>query len=236
MLLVLILCIAGSALADEGCLIVNGSGTVNLPADQVSVNLGVSMEAEDLTVLQTQVNGIMDAIYNALLAEGLEKENISTGYIQILPNYKPQEDIRIFSRDGSAAGELSIAGYSMASTLSIFTGDIDRVGSYIDAAFAAGANSLKSISFSLKDDSEARKAALKLAVQDASDKAETIAEASGSELEGILQIREGGTSSYSNSNGARYAMTETAAYGGETAVHAAQISVTANVEITYELK
>ena len=77
-----------------------------------------------------------------------------------------------------------------------------------------------------------------MAVQNAFEKAEVIAKAGGREIEGILSIDEGGNS-YDYSNGvtgvkAEYASVDAAAAG--TTVHAAQIAVTANVKISFEIK
>lgn len=233
--LALLLMIAGSALADEGRLLVSGSGTVYMQADRVSASLGVNMSGEDLADVQRQANAAVNAICDALLAAGLDEKGISTNYIYINPRYEYISDTSL----SRAGGEQQVlVGYTVNNSLTIETSDIDMIGTYIDAAFSAGANTFDSINFSVVDDSEARVRALELAVQDARVKAEVIAAASGKTLGEIEEIAEGGSGSYSNSasGGARYAMLESAAYDAGTTVRAAQISVTANVEISYELK
>ena len=119
------------------------------------------------------------------------------------------------------------------------TADIENIGTYIDIAFAAGANTFDSISFSVKDDSAARKEALELAVQNAREKAEVIAMAAGKQLGEIEQISEASYQEYSyeSNDGANIAYAkEAAAAGVETTVRAAQVSVSAKVEISYELQ
>lgn len=222
--LMLALLLGCGALA-EAELNVTGTGTVYMQADLVSASLGVNMNGVDLEELQQQVNLTMANICTALVEAGLEEKDISTNYLYISPRY-----------DYSGETE-AIIGYSINNTLSIRTRDIEKIGAYIDAAFAAGANSFDSIEFSVVDDSEARKQALTLAVEDARAKAETIAAAAGMQLGGIKTIAEGSQQDYwynSTSGSVQYAMTEAAAVGGTT-VRAAQVKLSAEVQVCYDL-
>lgn len=225
MLLALCLMLGCGALADV-TLNVSGSGTVYMEADIVTASLGVSMNGDDLETLQQQVNDTIAAVCEALQAAGMDAKDITTNYIYISPRY-----------DYSEATE-RIVGYSVNNLLSIRTGDLDKIGTYIDAAFAAGANSFDSISFTVSDDSEARMQALELAVQDAHAKAETIAKASGKQLMGMISITEGETDGYwSNTVGGSvaYARAETSDAAMGTTVRAAQVQVTAKVQVTYDM-
>lgn len=224
--LMMIMLLGCGALA-EGTLNVTGSGTVYVAADRVSASLGISISGEDLAELQNQANERMSAICQALLDAGLEGSNISTNYLYISPRY-------------DYSGEMEkITGYSISNSLTILTDDIDSIGSYIDAAFAAGANTFDSIDFTTKDDSEAQRKALELAVADAQGKAEVIAAASGRSLGDILTISQGEEDDYSYYNstaGSGMLYKEAAAMdGAATTVRAAQIKVSAQVQISYAL-
>lgn len=228
MILALALTLGCAALA-ESELKVTGTGTVYMQADRASAALGVTMTGEDLAELQQRANNTVAAVVDALKAAGLDEKDISTNYIYISPRY-----------DYSGETERMV-GYTINNSMTITTGDIDSIGAYIDAAFGAGANTFDSISFGVQDDSAARKQALELAVQDAQAKAETIAAAAGEVLGPIEEITEGAQSDYypnaTAGSGAKYAMAEAAAEdGAATTVRAAQINVTATVQLTYELQ
>ncbi|MBP3409806.1 MAG: SIMPL domain-containing protein [Clostridia bacterium] len=218
----------GAALADESKLSVSGSGTVYMKADQVGASLGVMLSGEDLAKVQAQVNATVADICTALEAAGLDEKGISTNYIFVSPRYDY----------GVNGNDQELVGYTVNNSLSILTENTEEIGAYIDAAFAAGANTFDSISFSVRDDSEARDEALRLAVQEASRKAEVIAAASGKNLEGILEINEGyQNTAYNSGAGASYKMLATEASGAvDTMVRAAQVSVSASVQIIYEIK
>ena len=226
LLAMLLLC--GGALAEVESLKVTGTGTVYVTADRASASLGVTMTGEDLGELQQQVNETVSAICAALQEAGLDEKDISTNYIYISPRY-------------DYSGEMErMVGYSINNSLTITTDDIDSIGTYIDAAFAAGANTFDSISFSVKDESQAQTKALELAVEDAQSKAQVIAAAAGRELGGILTISQGSEDEYSYYNstaGSGMYMREASAMdGAATTVRAAQIRVNAQVQISYELK
>lgn len=226
MLLIALMLLAPAALA-EGKLVVQGGGTVYMPADQVCITLGVNLTGQDMAELQNEVNSTINAIDAALQEAGLDKNAISTAYIYIYPVY-----------DYDTTPE-EIIGYRINNLLSIATDDIENIGNYIDIAFAAGANTFDSIRFTAKDDSEAQKLALELAVQNAAEKAQIIATASGKTLGDIVLIEDMTENNYyyyaDTANGASaYTLAKESAEVATT-VRASQVSVTASVQIEYEL-
>lgn len=218
-----------SALAElpavGGQLNVSGTGTIYIEADRVKASLGITLTGKDLAELQKDANSRISGICDALINAGLEEEGISTNYIYISPRY-------------NYSGETEeMVGYTVNSSLTLITKNIDSIGEYIDVAFEAGANTFDSISFSISDDSQARQKALELAVQDAQQKAGVIAAAAGKELGNIVRIEEGEGGSYSYYNSVNGIMMEASdsASAGSTTIRAAHIEVTANVAISYDL-
>lgn len=203
---------------------VNGTGEIRVSADTAVISLGV--EARDKNVLKAQqkVNEAIAAIRTVLTEQGIKEENINTEFINIYAIYDYQN------------GQDQLAAYNASSTLAIKVTDMEKVGALIDAAFAAGANTLNGISFSASDTEEAKNEALKMAVADASNKAGILAEASGLKIAGIETISEGGVFSYENNVGNVYAKgidTLEAAADAGTVVQAAKLIVNASVTITF---
>ena len=71
--------------------------------------------------------------------------------------------------------------------------DLDAAGKVIDAAVAAGENTVYGPSLSLSDASKLYREALKKAVADARDRASVLAAAAGRELGRVTAISEGGS-------------------------------------------
>ena len=222
-LLALLLClVSAGAWAEETDLKVTGTGVISVLADQVSVTLGVTETNEDVKTAQETVNAKINAIYEALIAAGVEKKNIGTDRISINAEY---------SRYGD-----KVTGYTASNTITIQSRDIDQVGAYIDLAFEAGANTLESIDFSSSDTEQAKLDALKLAVENARGKADAIASVLGMQVDNVVQVTEIGSYSYgAYASGAKMMNSRLEPADADTVLHAATLQVQAQVEIEFEL-
>jgi uncharacterized protein YggE len=78
--------------------------------------------------------------------------------------------------------------YDAQMTVSAETPKLELLGPTVEAAVKAGAARLNQVSFTLKDDSSARKEAIEKASADAKAKAETLASSMGVKLKEILRI------------------------------------------------
>ena len=216
---------ASFALADTD-ISVTGTGEIRVSADTAVINLGVSSRDTDVLKAQQQVNTSIAAIRKALMAQGVKEENITTDFMNIYAMYDYQND------------QERLAAYNANTTLAIKVNDMDMVGSLIDVAFAAGANTLNGISFSASDTEDAKAEAMKKAVADARQKADILAEAAGLRITGIDSINEGGVYSYENNIGNVYGkgMGVEASEDAGTVVNAAKLVVSASVTVTFEAK
>ena len=106
-----------------------------------------------------------------------------------------------------------------------------------EAAMQAGANRLSGVEFMSSNQTEARDQALTIAVQDGMRKAKVIAAAAGVELPLIpASIVEKESYSYAVSNSVvMYDMAMTTEGSAATTLQAGLLSLTAKVEITYEI-
>lgn len=222
-LLALLLCLTSAgAWAEETDLKVTGTGIISVLADQVSVTLGATETNEDVKTAQETVNAKINAIYEALIAAGVEKKNIGTDRISINVEY---------SRYGD-----KVTGYTASNTITVQSRDNDQVGAYIDLAFEAGANTLESIDFSSSDTEQAKLDALKLAVENARGKADAIASALGMQVDNVVQVTEIGSYSYgAYASGAKMMNSRLEPADADTVLHAATLQVQAQVEIEFEL-
>lgn len=218
LIVALVLLLTPAALA-QGTMTVQGVGSVKVDADRAGINLGVREVAQEVVTAQSQVNERIAAIVDALKAMGVADDAITTNGLGIYPNYNYDE------------GE-TISGYTAYNNIYVTVTDVNNTGAYIDAAFAAGANSLDYVEFSASDTEKAAAQALTLAVESARDKAQVIADAAGVKLGGILEIRDGSDSVY---EGALYARNAVESDAG-TSVMASKQTVSAAVSITFALE
>ena len=228
----MLLCLAilalgtGAALADGTKLSVTGSGTVLVESDLAIVTVGVQETSKDVLAAQSTVNEKIAAIKQALLDAGVQESEINTDSINIYANYDYSDNTEV------------IVGYTARNSLSVRTTDMDNVGSLIDAAFAAGANTLDNVQFTVQDDTQAREQALTMAVEDARRKADVLASAAGLQVASIESISEGGVSVYDSMRNyaADTVMAAEESGGAGTLVQAALVSVDATVSMEFELQ
>jgi uncharacterized protein YggE len=110
------------------------------------------------------------------------------------------------------------------------TSDLSLGGKMIDAATAAGANTIQGLRFSLENFEPVRKDALRLATQQARTNAEAIASGLGMQLGSVVSAEE---SSVAKSTG----LTDVRAGGGtQTPVEIGLVEVSASVVLEAELK
>ena len=228
----MLLCLAilalgtGAALADGTTLSVTGNGTVLVESDLAIVTVGVQETSKDVLEAQSTVNEKIAAIKQALLDAGVEESEINTDSINIYAKYDYSDNTEV------------IVGYTARNSLSVRTTDMDNVGSLIDAAFVAGANTLDNVQFTVQDDTQAREQALTMAVEDARRKADVLASAAGLQVASIERISEGGVSVYDSMRNyaADTVMAAEESGGAGTLVQAALVSVDAMVSMEFELQ
>ena len=212
---------AAAAAAETVKITVSGTGETLVSADTAVITLGVNARDKDVQKAQQKVNETVAAVRRALMDLKVPEEDITTDFINLYVIYDDMND------------QEKVVAYHADSTLAIKATDMDQVGTLIDAAFAAGANTLNGISFSASGTEEAEAASLRAAVANARAKADVLAEASGLKITGIDQISDSGVYSYGNSAGNVYAKSMAAEADGGTVVQAAKLVVSGSVTIVF---
>ena len=163
-----------------GFIEVQGSAEVSVPANLARVTFAVETRAVTAADAAAENADLMDAVLRSLRSGGFVELRLETFGYTLQPEYSFSDDrVR------------TIEAYTALNNVQATVGDVDAVGGVIDAAIAAGANRIGSISFDTDDISEARTRALAEAVGAARAEARTIAESLGRELGPALEVRGG---------------------------------------------
>ena len=218
MMTLALLLLPALALAD-GELTVIGTATVTFQPDMAELSVGVETHGETVSGAVETSAETMNAIMTALQAAGVEAGDLSTS------NYYVGMD---YSYDTMPA---KLVGYYVSHTLNVIVRDIDQIGAVIDAATAAGANQVYGVNFRSSQQGDSYDRALTLAIQEGMRKAQLMAIASGRSLGQLRDIEESGIQAYS----VRAAF-DTAAKASGTSIMPEELSVTASVTMTYELR
>ena len=159
---------------------VAGSGSVTGEPDLATLDLGVAVERETVAEAREAAASAMTAILTSLRANQVAEEDMQTGSLGIHPLYDYGDKGR------------TLRGYMVNNTVRVKVRKLDTLGEVIDDAADAGGNSIviNSIQFMIEDTTPLQTQARKLAVEDAEEKARTLAETSGAELGEPLSITE----------------------------------------------
>lgn len=157
-----------------------GAGVASATADQATINLGVEVTMDTAGEAITENAELMAAVIEALRFQGISDEDIKTTNYNVYAQYDWKEDGR------------ELVGYTVSNMVQVTVKNLDNVGNVIDVAGEAGANSINGISFGLSDEkmAELKSTALVLAMGDAQDKADLIAETLGLTISGVQSVTE----------------------------------------------
>ena len=134
-----------------------------------------------------------------------------------------------------ATRKSNLTGYTATNELIVETRDLDKLGNLIDETTGMGANRINGPRFDITDRENYKRKALRVAIGDAKTTAKVVADAAGVELVQIIQI----TPSYTYPVPVHRGMMESkvmAADQAATPIEPGDLTVTANVTISYEIR
>ncbi|MEK7665278.1 MAG: SIMPL domain-containing protein [Patescibacteria group bacterium] len=200
-----------------------GEATVTASPDVATVTVAVDNTAEDVTSAQTSNSETMNLLLEKVKALGISADDIQTSYYNV---YEATE------WDGEAYVSI---GWTVSNSITIKIRDNALVSSVLDTAGQNGATSISGPSFELEDTDSLKERARVLAIADAQEKALTLSQTLGVELDTVV-----GYSEWTDSSDP-YMLRSYAesAYGGSTSspeIEAGSEEMTLRVSITYRLE
>ncbi|MBO4249407.1 SIMPL domain-containing protein [Halomicrobium sp. IBSBa] len=212
---------AQTAATDNRTVDVGATGAVSAQPDQAVVRVGVETRAGDAATARQQLADNVTQLRDALA--DVEGAQVRTNGYDIGQDYRrpPSEE------------EDPEPRYVARQSFEITINDTDKAGAVIDTAVANGANNVDNVEFTLSADrrDELEEQALEGAMDRARTKATTVAERADLTIEGVETVTtvDRGYRPYAAE------MTATAATdGASTDIDSGPVTVTAQVQVTYE--
>jgi uncharacterized protein YggE len=207
---------------------VAGEASLKAPPDAAVIVLSVVTQNAQALNAQQENARKSDAVINAVKEAAGSNAEIKTSDYSLQPQY-----------DYRSNKLPKIIGYDARNTVAVTMTDLNGVGKVIDAASRAGANSVESVSFILRENSPARGQTLATATQQALTKARSIAEAMGGRVVRIVEEREGGLTSRPVEPGAETRAEYSAMRAAtlvQTPVQAGSMNVRSEVQLVVEIE
>ena len=215
---------------------VTGSALLNVTPDQVLIQLGVQSNGSSPDAVQAANSAAIQAVIQALQAQGIQLKDVTTDYYVIEPVYESYDS-------------LFIKGYRINNMVAVTLREVQNTSKVIATALNAGANQVVNVEFYTSELRKYRDQARELAMQAAQEKAQALAYAASTETGCVLHISENSWSYY---NGWWYGRSQNlwtqntvqnvspdsgqdSGAGGEP-IGLGQIAVKAEVNVTVSLK
>ncbi len=217
---------------------VSGDAEVKVVPDEVLITLGVETLDKDLAKAKEENDQKVTQVIAAAQKLKIDAKNIQTDYISIQPDYESGS----FKFQAKGA-----SGYYVRKTLAITLKDISKFEELLSNVLGAGANYVHGIEFRTSELRKYRDQARAMAIKAAQEKATALAKELGRSIGRPYSIQEGRIgwwSGYSSWWGSRYGnqMSQNVSQNvnspsqGDSTVPLGQISVTASVNVSFELE
>jgi uncharacterized protein YggE len=161
-------------------IVVIGEGTASGQPDMAQVTIGVEVAGPDAQQATSEANQKMEAVLSSIREQGIAEADIQTTGFNIFVE-------RSFDEQGQPSEEVT---YRVSNNATVKVRDLEQVSTVLGTAIEAGANNIYGVTFSLTDTTTLEQEALQEAVNNASAKAQKLAEFANVELGDLVSISE----------------------------------------------
>lgn len=158
---------------------ISGEGKVTAIPDIAQISLGLQTESKNVEDAQRENTNKMNSIISTLGELGIAKEDIKTSNYNIYPRYN-------YTRD---RGQV-LRGYEVSQSVIVKIRDLDKVGQVVERAGSLGANQVGGLNFTIDEPEELRQQARIKALENATEKAESLAKVAGVKLGKLVSFNE----------------------------------------------
>lgn len=203
---------------------VTGSAETDADPDRAVVEVSVEATGSSATAVRDDLAAQSDGLREALRAAGIDDDRVTTGRFAIRERREPPREDEQPTR----------SVYYGTHSFTIDVDSVDETGRVIDTAIDGGADSVDRIEYTLAESTrtELRQQALEQAVSNARSEAEVLATQVDSRIVDVQQVSTGGGGVSPYFGDTAMATTESA---GSTELQPGDVTVSADVEVTYEI-
>lgn len=168
---------ANTPLPDNRHISIVGNAQLKAKPDIVVVSLAVESIKTKSAAAKQEVDDRVNDLLDGLSDFDIDEENVSASNISTRPRY-----------DYAKNGKENITGYSASRNLTVTFNDINKLSSFMDFALAVKINQITNVQFKSSKEEKLKAEVLALAVNDAKEKGESLANAFGAKLGRIYSI------------------------------------------------
>jgi uncharacterized protein YggE len=205
---------------------VTGNSEVKVTPDEIIFSFAASNLETDLNLAKDKTTTVIKSVLDFAKKLGIEQKNIQTDHINITPRYE------------NYYKKSSFLGYACTENVTVVLKDISKFEELLTGVLRLGVTNVNGIQFRTTQLRKYRDEARKLAIKAAKEKAEAMSAELGQKIGRTYSIKEYGSDRWGGSN-AQVQMARGSAEGdseGSSFLAPGQISVNADVEVSFELE
>lgn len=217
---------------------VSGEGEVFAVPDIATVSFSVVEEAEDVATAQEEATAKMDQVLAALQGFGIEERDIQTVGYNVYPKY--EYSTVACTQFSCPPSRQTLTGYEVSHHLNVKIRNVEQAGDVLSAIGGLNVTNVSGISFTIDDEDELQRQAREMAIEDAREKAEQLADDLDVRLVRIVSFSENGVSPIFMQKGIAYDLAVEEARGGAGSapvpLPTGENRIVSHVTVTYEIR
>jgi uncharacterized protein YggE len=199
-------------------------GETRISPDMATITFGVMTQAPTAAEAMQANRTRMNAVAQALRAQGIADRDIQTSGLNLSPQYSYEQN-----------QPPKLIGYQASNDVTITARDLANLGKTVDAVVGAGVNQINGIAFGLQNPRTAEDQARQAAVQSLAAKAALYAQATGHKVVRLVNINEQGQVIPLQNRPVMMRMAADAAESRPTNIEPGELRVRIDVSGIYEL-
>lgn len=168
-------------------LTISGEGKATGIPDVAQVSFSVSTDAKDAATAQGDTVKKMDDITKYLIDQGVDKEDIQTAGYSVYP----RQDYSCATRVMGGCAPTTV-GYTVSQQVNVKIRDVAKAGDVLGTVVTKGATNVSGPTFVIDDQTKLEDEARAKAIDQAKEKAQTIARQSGLHLGKLISVSDDG--------------------------------------------
>lgn len=174
----------GRPSAQRDTITIQGEGRVTAVPDIGAITVSLVNSNKDAAKAMDANNTQFNALIDAMKKAGIDKKDLTTSAYNVYPKYEWPD------------GKQVLTGYEVSQSLTVKIRNLEKSGEIITLAGQNGANQVSGLTFTIDEPEALRQQAREKALQNALEKASTLAKQTGTHLGKIVSFSESSSGGY----------------------------------------
>lgn len=228
----------GSGVAASNTITVSGQAEVFAVPDRATFTVTVREDAEEVSDAQEEATEKMNGIIEYLKGAGVEEKDIKTVNYSVNPKYEYTQ--AVCTNFSCPPSNQRLVGFEVWQMVEVKVQDPKKAGDLLSGVGSKGASEVSGLSFTIEDEDELKSQAREMAIAEAREKADQLADQLGVSVVRVVGFYEDsyGYPMYYGKGGVAMdtAMSARAEAAPAPDLPTGENKITSNVNVTYEIR